>query len=79
MCLARPVRVRSVVDTSTAEVTDGGRTRPVVLLTLDAGPPVRPGDWLLVQSGLAVRRLSDREAADRRRLIDNVIGGDDEP
>jgi hydrogenase assembly chaperone HypC/HupF len=78
MCLAYPARVRSVAGAGTAEVTVRGRIRSVVLLTLDDGDPVRPGDWLLVQSGLAVRRLSADEARDREQLIDDLIGGDDE-
>jgi hydrogenase assembly chaperone HypC/HupF len=77
MCLACPGLVRRVVDATTAEVTVRGRRRPVVLLTLDAGPPPRPGDWLLVQSGLAIQRLTPHEAHERQRLIDAVIGGDD--
>jgi hydrogenase assembly chaperone HypC/HupF len=87
MCLAYPARVRSVADAATAEVTVRGRTRSVVLLALDAGGPIRPGDWLLVQSGLAIQRLSAHEAHERQRLIDDLtadptdhlIGGDDEP
>jgi hydrogenase assembly chaperone HypC/HupF len=87
MCLAYPARVRSVADAATAEVAVRGRTQCVVLLALDAGGPIRPGDWLLVQSGLAIQRLSAHEAHERLRLIDDLttdptdhlIGGDDEP
>ena len=79
MCLAYPAHVCSVVDAVTAEVTARGRRQRVVLLTLDPGRPVRPGDWLLVQSGLAIERLSDHEAREHQRLIDDLIGGDDEP
>jgi hydrogenase assembly chaperone HypC/HupF len=78
MCLAYPARVRCVVDATVAEVTVRRRRQRVVLLTLDAGPPPRPGDWLLVQSGLAIQRLTPHEAYERRRLIDALNGGDDE-
>jgi hydrogenase assembly chaperone HypC/HupF len=87
MCLAYPAHVRSVTDAGIAEVTIRGRTQSVVLLAVDADGPIRPGDWLLVQSGLAIQRLSAHEAHERQRLIDDLttdptdhlIGDDDEP
>jgi hydrogenase maturation factor len=78
MCLAYPARVRSLLDADTAEVTAGGRAQRVVLLTLAAGPPVRRDDWLLVQSGLAVQRLSAGEAHERMRMLNDLIGGDND-
>jgi hydrogenase assembly chaperone HypC/HupF len=77
MCLAYPARIGRLVDATVAEVTVRDRCRPVVLLTLDAGPPPRPGDWLLVHSGLAIQRLTPDEAYERRRLIGAVLGDDE--
>lgn len=78
MCLAYPARVAALVDADTVEATFGGRRVLVVVLTLDAGPPVRVGDWLLVQSGLAVSRLSAPEAQQRQLELDALIGGHDD-
>jgi hydrogenase assembly chaperone HypC/HupF len=60
MCLAYPVQVVAVED-QIAIVQVQGRLSRVVLLALQADLPV-PGDWLLVQSGLAVSKLDEDDA-----------------
>jgi hydrogenase expression/formation protein HypC len=71
MCLETPAQVVSVdPDGLAATVTTDQRTGRALLMTLDAGAePLRPGDWLLVHSGLAVGRLSDEEANELIELI----------
>lgn len=66
MCLAYPARVLSIVD-GTAAVELRGRVQAVVLLGLERPPA--PGDWLLVQSGIALAHLDPEEAAERARLL----------
>jgi hydrogenase expression/formation protein HypC len=74
MCVAYPVRVVSVGPAGAETVDARGRTRHVVLLALDDDPPA-PGDWLLVQCGLAVAGIDADEAAARTRLLDEVTEG----
>jgi hydrogenase expression/formation protein HypC len=67
MCVAIPARVTSLGADGTATVDLRGRPVQVALFAVDE--PVRPGDWLLVHSGIAVARVDDEEAAARHRLI----------
>jgi hydrogenase expression/formation protein HypC len=63
MCVEIPALVVSVdADGLSAMVKAEHGIQPVLLLTLDT--KVKPGDWLLVHSGLAVQRLSANEARD---------------
>ncbi len=66
MCLAYPVQVVAVQD-QTALVQGQGRMQRVILLALEDDLPV-PGDWLLAQSGLAVSKLDEDDAARRIQL-----------
>lgn len=72
MCLAYPGRVLSSMD-GTARVEVRGRVQDVVLAVLDGDPPAT-GDWLLVQSGIALARIAPAEAAERGRLLDQLEG-----
>ncbi len=74
MCLAYPVQVIAVEPDQSAVVAwRGGWQRVTLLATADT--VVVPGDWLLVQSGVALCRLDPGEAAERRRMLDQVQGG----
>jgi hydrogenase assembly chaperone HypC/HupF len=73
MCLAYPVQVVAVED-QIAIVQVQGRLSRVVLLALQADLPV-PGDWLLVQSGLAVSKLDEDDAVQRIQLQRLAQGG----
>ena len=74
MCLAYPVQVLAIEPGQTAEVTGrDGRQRVSLLVTADT--VVIAGDWLLVQSGIALCRLDPEDAAERRRLLDLLQGG----
>lgn len=60
MCLGEIVRLEDVQGSSgVAQV--GERAVRISLVTLDG--PVAPGDWVLVHSGFALRRLDPAEAA----------------
>ncbi|MGE5828022.1 MAG: HypC/HybG/HupF family hydrogenase formation chaperone [Micromonosporaceae bacterium] len=66
MCVGEAAQVLSVEGDEVALVAlhRGPRRVPLVAVTA-AGETVAPGDWLLVQTGLAVARISAAEAADR--------------
>lgn len=68
MCLAVPGRVVAISSASgspVAEVDYDGVRRTAQLLYL---PEARVGDYILVQAGFAVRRLSDDEAREAIEL-----------
>jgi hydrogenase maturation factor len=70
MCISEAVLVIAVEDDETALVQLRGAPRrvPIVLVTA-AGQTVVPGDWLLVQTGLAVARVTASEAAQRNAYL----------
>jgi len=73
MCLAYPAQVVSIED-GVAIAEAQGRLQRIILLALEANLPV-PGDWLLVQSGLALAPLPEEEAARRNRQLREAQGG----
>jgi hydrogenase expression/formation protein HypC len=72
MCVAFPARVTALGDDGTAIVAVHGRAVPVALLALDE--PVAEGDWLLVHSGIALARLDETDALERKRIIELTTG-----
>jgi hydrogenase assembly chaperone HypC/HupF len=72
MCLAYPARVVSV-DQGSAIVDARDRCQRVVLLALDS--VAEPGDWLLIQSGLALAVIDAAEAERRRHLLATLERG----
>jgi hydrogenase assembly chaperone HypC/HupF len=66
MCLGEVGQVLDVSPAGVVEVRVGELVRTVLLLTLEA--PVSTGDWLLVHSGFALRRLSADEAREAQRI-----------
>jgi len=69
MCLAAPALVISI-DGNVASVDYGGvRTRA----RLDAlAEPVTPGDYVLIHTGFAIRRLSPDDGRETLRLFDEL-------
>ncbi len=70
MCLAIPgqiVAVRADAGTPVAEVEYGGVRRTALLLYL---PDAAVGDWVVVQAGFAIRRLSAQEAREALDLAE---------
>jgi hydrogenase maturation factor len=77
MCVSEAGLVLSVQADESALVDLRGAARRVPLIVVtSAGETVRPGDWLLVQTGLAVARISAAEAAEhnafRAKGVDHV-------
>lgn len=72
MCVALPGRVLEIVGAGacTARVDVLGTPRTVNLGLLD----VRPGDWVLVGMGLVLERITEAEAADTLRLLEELEG-----
>ena len=70
MCLANPAQVLTVDGDGTAQVQLPDRTQRVLLAVLDDEHPIAVGDWLLVQSGIALARLDESDVAARRGLLD---------
>jgi hydrogenase assembly chaperone HypC/HupF len=70
MCTALPGKVLEIVDphARTARVDIRGTPRTISLGLLD----VRPGDWVLVGMGLALERISEADAAETLRLLDDL-------
>ena len=69
MCVSEAGLVLSVEADETALVEMRGAARRVPLIVVtSAGDTVLPGDWLLVQTGLAVARITAAEAAERNLL-----------
>ncbi len=70
MCIALPGKILEIVDGAarTARVDVRGTPRTVGLGLLDA----QAGDWVLVSLGLAVERISEADAAETLRLIDEL-------
>jgi hydrogenase assembly chaperone HypC/HupF len=70
VCIGQAAQVIDVERDEVALVRVRGGTRrvPLVLLT-SAGETVRPGDWLLVQTGLAFARISADRAAEHNALL----------
>ena len=69
MCLAAPARVLSISD-NTATVDYGGVETQCRLETLTG--EVAVGDYLLIHTGFAIRRLSPEDGEETLRLFDEL-------
>jgi hydrogenase expression/formation protein HypC len=74
MCVAYPAQVAALGADGTAIVTAHGRPVSVALLVI-GDEPVAEGDWLLVHSGIALARLDEPDALERRRIIELTGNG----
>jgi hydrogenase expression/formation protein HypC len=74
MCIGLPGRVTGAIphreDAVQAEVN--GAIREVSVMLLDGPAPVA-GDWLVIQLGFAVARITEREAQDALRTLDALV------
>jgi len=69
MCLAAPARVISI-DDNIATVDYGGVETKARLDTLTE--EVAPGDYILIHTGFAIRRLSAEDAEETLKLFDEL-------
>ena len=70
MCLAVPMRIRSV-DGFNAVCEAKGIEREVSLFMLQ-GDAVAPGDHVLVHVGYAIQKVSEEEARSTWELLDQI-------
>jgi hydrogenase expression/formation protein HypC len=75
MCIGIPGQVVAVSPEAheTATVAVQGANRTISLALLDGAPP-EPGDWVVIQLGFALERLTEEEAAEATRLLDVLTG-----
>ena len=69
MCLAAPAKVISITDNE-AVVDYNGVQTTTRLDTLTE--PVAPGDYVLIHTGFAIRRLSAEDGAETLKLFDQL-------
>ncbi|TKJ28807.1 MAG: hydrogenase assembly protein HypC [Chloroflexi bacterium B3_Chlor] len=77
MCVAVPLRVKSITDLR-AEVEMGGVSRVV---SLDLTPEAQVGDYVIVHAGYAIGILDEEEARETLeifRQISDLMEADDE-
>jgi hydrogenase expression/formation protein HypC len=68
MCLAIPVKVVSV-DGDSAKVSIGDVEYNASLLLLD---DVKPGDYIMLHAGFAIKKVDAAEAAETLRLFNEI-------
>jgi hydrogenase assembly chaperone HypC/HupF len=73
MCRSIPGQVVEITDAERriGKVQVGGREQ-MVNLGLFEPDEIAPGDWVLLQAGLATERLSAAEAEELLRLLDEI-------
>jgi len=69
MCLAAPAKVISITDNEAVVDYNGVRTT-TRLDTLTE--PLAPGDYVLIHTGFAIRRLSPEDGEETLRLFDEL-------
>jgi len=72
MCLAVPVKVRSI-DKDRAEVEMSGASRTVDIRLLTG---VKKGDYILVHAGFGIEKLDAKEARKTLKLLKHVTFGE---
>lgn len=71
MCLAVPIQVTAVKDQTAVCQVHGGQTAvEASLLLLDE--EVRPGDYVLLHAGFALRKLEEYEARETLNLLQEM-------
>ncbi len=72
MCLSIPARIISI-DGNMAQVSAGGAVFSAGLHMLE-NP--RPGEYILLHAGFAIQRISEEEARDTIRLLNEIAGSE---
>lgn len=71
MCLAVPMQIESI-DGYTARCQARGETRNVSLFMMQDAPPA-VGDFVMVQVGYAIRKVSAADARATWELLDQIL------
>lgn len=78
MCLAVPMKVTEVTDDGMAKCRIGeSETYVTASVALLESPP-KPGDYLIVHAGFALRKLEPEDAEETLRLLREMIACVDE-
>lgn len=75
MCLAVPVKVVAVEGNEATVDIGGVRSRARLDLLAEE---VRPGDYVLVHTGFAIRRLDPADAQETLKLFDELLSSADD-
>ena len=68
MCLSIPAKILSI-NGSMAEVSAGGSIFKAGLQMIE---DAKPGDYILLHAGFAIQKLSEEEAAETLRIIEEM-------
>jgi hydrogenase maturation factor len=72
MCTGYPAQVTGLGADETVMVSAYGR--PVRVTTIALDEPLAEGDWVLVYAGIALARLDESDALERKRIIEQTTG-----
>ena len=73
MCLSVPAKIISVEGNS-AKASVGGA---IVNTSLHLVEDVKPGDYVLIHTGFALQKISEEEALETIRLIEEISQGEE--
>lgn len=77
MCLAVPAEVVSITDqVATCRVGEGETTITASLMVLD--DEVKPGDYIIIHAGFAIRKLDPVEARETLQVLRDVMAAAEE-
>lgn len=77
MCLSIPAKVLSIEEEEMARVSVRGVETRVSLQLVD---DIRPGDYVLVHTGFALQKLSEEEAQESLKILEELDAAmDDDP
>jgi len=77
MCLAVPAEVVEIVDAvATCRVGEGETTITASLMVLD--DEVKPGDFIIIHAGFAIRKLDPVEARETLKILRDVMAAAEE-
>jgi hydrogenase expression/formation protein HypC len=77
MCLAVPAEIISIADQiATCRVGEGETTLSASLMVLD--DEVKPGDYLIIHAGFAIRKLDAAEAQETLKILRDVMAAAEE-
>ncbi|WP_062385055.1 HypC/HybG/HupF family hydrogenase formation chaperone [Demequina iriomotensis] len=81
MCLGTIAQVVEVHRDGRAVVEDHGKRQLVLEMTV-SDDDIAPGDWVVIQSGFALERISEKEAREALAIRDSgsaAITGQEQP
>jgi hydrogenase expression/formation protein HypC len=74
MCLSIPAKILSV-EGNTAKASVGGA---IINTSLHLVDDIQPGDYVLVHTGFALQKISEEEALETIRMIEEMESGEPE-